>query len=81
MNSVAPLTRNQFVWKVGVLYWGRRMVILMTILGLVVPWLTMGKTITLGRLLFSLIVSTVVMLPLGAVFGFVMWEVGKRIKK
>jgi hypothetical protein len=58
---------------VGIRYWGVRMFIIMSFVAFLVPWYTMGKPLSVGRAIGSIVASFFVMFPMGALFGWSMW--------
>src|SRR5215813_14021221 len=66
-------TKRQFIWKIGVLYWGGLMFLFFTIVGPLIPHFTMGKPLTLELYIGNAITSLVTCFFGGMLFGWVMW--------
>ena len=54
------------------------MFIFMSFVGLLVPWYTMGKPLSIARAIFSIAASFFLMFPAGGLFGYAMWMLNRR---
>jgi hypothetical protein len=60
-----------------VLSWGGPMFASFAIAGPLITHFTMGKPLTLGLYIATALTSAILMLPVGALFGWGMWLVAK----
>jgi hypothetical protein len=67
------LTKAQFIWKIGVLYWGGFMFLVFAVIGPLIPHFTMGKPLTLDEYISNAIRSAFLTFPGGAAFGWFVW--------
>lgn len=65
-----PRSRNQFIWKVGVVYFGGIMFLLFAFVMPLIPHFTMGKPYSMNGGLTTALVT----FSLGAVFGWFLWR-------
>jgi hypothetical protein len=74
------LTKTQWIWKVGVLYWGGWMFLVFVVPGPLIPHFTMGKPLTVHDYTGGVFTSAIFSFPAGAIFGWLMWRNAKRIR-
>lgn len=65
-----PRSKNQLIWKVGVLYFGGIMFLFFTFAMPLIPHFTMGKPYSINDGFTTALVA----FPLGAVFGWFLWR-------
>jgi hypothetical protein len=71
-------TKSQFIWKIGVMYWGGFMFLVFAIIGPLIPHFMMGKPLTTAEYISNGISSAFIMFPGGAAFGWFVWYQSKK---
>ena len=85
MTGAPMLTKRQFIWRIGVLYWGGLMFLFFAVVMPLIRHFTIGKPLTIKNYAVTAVASAVAFFPSGLLFGWAMWLIAQgkrnRVKK